>query len=69
MSSINWDNKGGLPEGRESSAAAAEAFCNQSKHCYAFNDAAYWMLTPPATFAGFFPYESLCTYVKNSKKH
>jgi hypothetical protein len=67
MSSINWDNTGGLREGRADSAAAAEAFCNQNKHCSAFNDSAYWMLTPPASFASFYPYQSLCTYLKNGK--
>ncbi|WIA20390.1 hypothetical protein OEZ85_004811 [Tetradesmus obliquus] len=74
MSNINWNNAGGLKEGREGgseaeAAAKAEAFCRQDKRCYAFNDAAYWMLQPPTYFAGFYAYEDMCTYVKAGKKH
>uniref|UniRef100_A0A383VCI3 Uncharacterized protein n=1 Tax=Tetradesmus obliquus TaxID=3088 RepID=A0A383VCI3_TETOB len=73
MTDINWNNAGGLKEGREGgseaeAAAKAEAFCRKNRKCFAFNDAAYWMLEPPATFAGFYPYDGeLCTYMKIKK--
>jgi hypothetical protein len=70
MASINWSTAGNvIREGQESTAAAAEAFCNSNKHCYAWNDYGFWMLTPPPNFAGFYAYEELCTYMKAGKKH
>jgi hypothetical protein len=68
MASINWSNDGGR-NGQEKTAAAAEAFCNSNKHCYAWNDFGYWMMSPPASTHSFYAHADLCSYVKVGKKH